>query len=113
MLSNLFSVFKSQILQIGIMCFLFGIFIVSVPQMFVSGDLKLYSENVNINPSSNSFDVDGMRDYINYFADILEAKKQPTPGNSIFFHEMTKSKTGIVQLDLRYLDFSTLFTISS
>lgn len=43
-----------------------------------------------------------LRDYINYFANILDAKKQPTVDKSIFFHITSGYSTGIVSLDSRY-----------
>lgn len=38
---------------------------------------------------------------INYFVDILDAKNQPTPGKSIFFHDTSHSPTQIVKLNAR------------
>lgn len=36
------------------------------------------------------------------FEDVMESKRMPTPGKSIFFHETSCSKTGLVQLNARY-----------
>lgn len=38
---------------------------------------------------------------IKYFDDILDAKKQPTIGKAIFFHETRCSKNGIVKLNAK------------
>ncbi|XP_031631936.1 lactosylceramide 4-alpha-galactosyltransferase-like [Contarinia nasturtii] len=38
---------------------------------------------------------------IRYFDDILDAKIQPKPGKTIFFHQTTCSKTGIVKLNAK------------
>lgn len=38
---------------------------------------------------------------INYFEDILDATVQPKQGETIFFHETTCTKTGIVQLNAK------------
>lgn len=100
MLPKLFVEFKKHT---GMVCFLFGIFIVSVPQIFVFGELKPYS---NDKSGQSILDIDKNQHFpyiINYFADILEAKKQPTPGHSIFFHETSWSTTGVVQLNSGYL----------
>lgn len=43
--------------------------------------------------------VHGDSDSIQYFEDILDSKWKPTPGKSIFFHETSCSKTGIVELN--------------
>lgn len=45
---------------------------------------------------------DPLHDYINYFANILDAKKQPTIDKSIFFHITSSFSTGIVSLSSRY-----------
>lgn len=34
-----------------------------------------------------------------YFEDILDAKKQPIPGKTIFFHETSCTQSGIVQIN--------------
>lgn len=38
---------------------------------------------------------------IRYFEDILDSKWQPTPGKTIFFHETSCSKSGIVELNAK------------
>lgn len=38
---------------------------------------------------------------IDYFEDILDGEKQPISGKTIFFHETTCSKTGIVKLNAK------------
>lgn len=38
---------------------------------------------------------------INFFDDIMESKRMPTPGQSIFFHETSCSKDGLVYLNAR------------
>lgn len=38
---------------------------------------------------------------IEYFDDILNSEQQPLPGQAIFFHETTCTKTGIVQLNAK------------
>lgn len=42
------------------------------------------------------------------FDDVMESKRMPTPGKSIFFHETSCSKTGLVQLNARYIQNCTL-----
>lgn len=37
--------------------------------------------------------------------DVLESKRMPTPGKSIFFHETSCSRTGLVQLNARYYKY--------
>lgn len=37
-----------------------------------------------------------------YFEDVLESKKHPTPGKSIFFHETSCATDGLVHLNARY-----------
>lgn len=39
---------------------------------------------------------------INYLKDVMEADRQPNTGDSIFFHETTCSKSGLVHLNSRY-----------
>lgn len=43
----------------------------------------------------------GSADSIRYFEDILDDKWQPTPGKTIFFHETSCSKSGIVELNAK------------
>lgn len=43
----------------------------------------------------------GGGDGVRYFEDILDSKWQPTPGKTIFFHETSCSKSGIVQLNAK------------
>lgn len=43
-----------------------------------------------------------LHEYVNYFANILDAKKQPTIDKSIFFHITSSYSTGIVSLSSRY-----------
>lgn len=43
-----------------------------------------------------------LREYINYFANLLDAKKQPMVDKSIFFHITSGYSTGIVSLNSRY-----------
>lgn len=38
---------------------------------------------------------------IKYFEDVMDSNKMPSPGKSIFFHETSCSKSGIVQLNAR------------
>lgn len=38
---------------------------------------------------------------IKYLVDVMDAAEMPTPGKSIFFHETTCSKTGLVHLNSR------------
>lgn len=38
---------------------------------------------------------------INFFEDVMESKRMPTPGRSIFFHETSCSKDGLVHLNAR------------
>lgn len=38
---------------------------------------------------------------INFFEDVLESKRKPTPGRSIFFHETSCSHDGIINLNAR------------
>lgn len=47
-------------------------------------------------------------DYINYFANILDAKKQPTADQSIFFHIISDYNSGIASLNARYSVFVLL-----
>lgn len=47
--------------------------------------------------SGNDAGDDGIR----YFEDILDSKWQPTPGKTIFFHETSCSKTGIIELNAK------------
>lgn len=39
--------------------------------------------------------------YIKFFEDVMESRKKPTPGKSIFFHETTCSKDGLLHLNAR------------
>lgn len=38
---------------------------------------------------------------ISFFEDVLESKKRPTPGKSIFFHETSCGSDGLVHLNAR------------
>lgn len=38
---------------------------------------------------------------INFFEDVMESNRKPTPGRSIFFHETSCSKDGLVHLNAR------------
>lgn len=38
---------------------------------------------------------------INFFEDVMESPRKPTPGRSIFFHETSCSKDGLVHLNAR------------
>lgn len=38
---------------------------------------------------------------IQFFDDVIKSNRKPTPGKSIFFHETSCSKNGIVQLNAR------------
>lgn len=50
-----------------------------------------------------SVDGGGNSESIIFFEDVLESKRLPTPGKSIFFHETSCSKHGLVQLNARLL----------
>lgn len=53
--------------------------------------------------SQNSIDsrANGGIDGVRYFEDILDSKWQPTPGKTIFFHETSCSKSGIIELNAK------------
>lgn len=51
--------------------------------------------------SDNGAHSGGSGDGIRYFEDILDNKWQPTPGKTIFFHETSCSKSGIVELNAK------------
>lgn len=36
-----------------------------------------------------------------FFEDVMQSKKQPTPGKSIFFHETSCTKDGLIHLNAR------------
>lgn len=57
----------------------------------------------NIHKCFKSAQIDGTdsKHSILYFEDILESKRQPTSGNTIFFHETSCSKTGIAELNAK------------
>lgn len=38
---------------------------------------------------------------ISFFEDVLESKRRPTPGMSVFFHETSCAKDGLVHLNAR------------
>lgn len=40
---------------------------------------------------------------IKFFEDVMEAKRKPRPGRSIFFHETSCSRDGTVHLNARYM----------
>lgn len=51
---------------------------------------------------SKSINDDAYRKFhINFFDDMMQSKKMPTPGKSIFFHETSCSTDGLVHLNAR------------
>lgn len=45
---------------------------------------------------------------INFFEDVMESKRKPTPGRSVFFHETSCAKDGLVHLNARYISTTIL-----
>lgn len=48
----------------------------------------------------NTVNIDDIS-LINFFEDVMESKRKPTPGRTIFFHETSCSKDGLVHLNAR------------
>lgn len=79
---------------------LFGLFIVCI---YFSA-FVYRSNNSQNKVSQNKVDcykISSVAGAIAYFEDIHEAKRQPTPGKTIFFHETSCSMTGVVQLNAK------------
>lgn len=58
----------------------------------------------NVARAKQCFQLNGISDdlsSINFFEDVMESKRKPTPGRSIFFHETSCSKDGLVHLNAR------------
>lgn len=58
----------------------------------------------NVARAKQCFQLNGIGDdlsSINFFEDVMESKRKPTPGRSIFFHETSCSKDGLVHLNAR------------
>lgn len=67
---------------------------------FIPSIAELKSTKLN-NISQCYFSTAKHADAIKYFEDILDAKKQPTPGKAIFFHETGCSRSGIIKLNAK------------
>lgn len=97
MKSKLVSITKHRFLIILLAIFLFLILL----QWLSFIELSANFSNKFFNDENESYDVSYSQESINYFADILEAKWQPTPGKSIFFHITTDFVRNIVSLSPR------------
>lgn len=66
--------------------------------MFLAPDVKDAKQCFHL----KSINDDAYRTFhINFFDDMMESKKMPTPGKSIFFHETSCSTDGLVHLNAR------------
>lgn len=67
-------------------------------QNLVQSVKKFYPLKFIVNGMNRCYETSRNKS-INYFDDILDEIKQPTPVKTIFFHETTCSKTGIINLN--------------
>lgn len=64
---------------------------------FLSPNVARAKECFHLNAAAIGDDISS----INFFEDVMESKRKPTPGRSIFFHETSCSKDGLIHLNAR------------
>lgn len=84
--------YRGKLLFILVGLLIFSIFLIalSIGLNRFKDQIPCYNRSISNTSSSAS---------IVYFDDILDAKKQPTSGKTIFFHETSCTQNGIVQIN--------------